>query len=794
MLGGAPLCGRNAWIIVCAAICVALSVPKSASAQTKTLTLAWDNTSPQAIDHFNVYISSKAGLHDLGTQTVPGIQPAYAFTVSPGTLLFFAVSAVTGDGLESSLSAELKCAVPSLAQPANQTGTVGVAITPLVLSASDPGGGQLQFSASGLPAGLSINGATGAISGIPTTPSTKTVTVSVNNGSVTTQQTFTWTIAAAPVISAVINLSVDPSSGSGNSGTFTAQYSDSLGAADLTTVYVKFGTSSTATASTCTISYNPATNLLGLQDDSGTGWQSALLGTGTVQNSQCSVDLAASSESINGQVLSLALSLTFNSAYAGAKNIYSYATPMNGVSTGWKTVGTWSIPAPAVIPALSTISVTPQDGFGATQTFAAKFMAASGATNIAMAYVKFSVAANGAVNTCIVRYERASGLLSLRDDAAVWQPGSVAGSPDVQRNTQCRLLLAGSSIAAVGQVLTLNVAMKFSPLYAGEKKVYLDATSVSGTTVGWKEHGAWTVPADDDDTSISLGSVTPDSGFGTTQVFSARYYDALDGDHVTRAYLKFSLGPNGPVNSCLIAYDRLTQLLSVRDDAGQWPVGLPLAVAGSQENSQCSVSMAQSSATVANSVLMLNLAVTFKPAYDGPKNIYMRASSESGLTTDWQYAGSWTVPSGGPNARVSVGTVTPDVGSGTTQTFTAQFIDALGPGDLSVAYLKINSVARGAQSSCMIRYRPANGRISLRDDVAQWMTGIPANAAGQLQNSQCSLSVSPGSVTISGNTLSLTVTVRFKSPYTGSKNVYLQAVTSDGYLTDWEQRGTWIVP
>jgi hypothetical protein len=793
MLRGAPLSGRNAWIIVCAVILVALGVPMSAAAQTKTLTLAWDG-SPQAIDHYNVYIGSKAGLHDLATQSVPGIQPAYSFTVSPGTLLFFAVSAVTADGLESPLSAELKCAVPTLAQPANQAGTAGVAITPLALSASDPGGGQLQFSASGLPAGLSINGATGVISGIPTTVSTKTVTVSVNNGSVATQQTFTWTIAAAPVISAVINLSVNPSSGTGTSGTFTAQYSDSLGTADLTTVYLKFGTSSTATASTCSMSYNPATNLLALQDDSGTTWQSALLGSGTVQNSQCTVNLAASSESTNGQVLSLALSLTFNSAYAGAKNIYSYATPINGVSTGWKTVGTWSIPAPAAIPALSTISVTPQDGFGAVQTFAAKFMAASGATNIATAFVKFSVAANGAVNTCIVRYERASGMLSLRDDAAVWQPGSVAGGPDVQRNTQCRLFLAGSSISASGQVLTMNVAMKFSPLYAGEKKVYLDATSVSGTTVGWKEHGAWTVPADDDDTSISTGSVTPDSGFGATQVFAARYYDAENGDQVSRAFLKFSTAANSPVNTCLIAYDKVTQLLSLRDDTGQWPVGLPMSLAGSQENSQCSVSMAQSSATVANSMLMLNVAVTFKPTYDGPKNIYMRATSESGLATDWQYAGSWTVPSSGPNARVSVGTVTPNVGTGSTQTFTAQFVDALGSGDLSVVYLKINGVARGAQSSCMIRYRPENGRISLRDDVAQWMPGISANAAGQLQNSQCSLSVSPGAVTISGNTLALTVTVGFKSAYKGSKSVYGQAITVDGYLTDWEQRGTWIVP
>ena len=621
-------------------IVVILGVPIATSAQTQTLTLAWDSTS-QPIDHFNVYIGTQPGIHNVGVQSVSGVQPAYSFTVTPGTLLFFAVSAVDVDGVESQLSAELKCAVPVLVQPANQTWTAGVAVAPLVLTASDPGGGQLQFTATGLPVGLVINGATGVISGTPTTAGTGTATVTVNNGVVSTVQSFTWTIAAAPVV-ATVSLSITPSSGSGATGTFTAQYTDSLGAADLATVYLTFSTTSSATASTCTLAYSPATNQLSLRDDGGTVWQSEAIGSGTLQNSQCAVDVAASSASSSGQTLSVAVAVAFTAAYAGARNIYSYATTTSGVDTGWRTVGSWTIPGSSSMPALSTISVTPSDGFGALQSFSAKFMAASGAASIANAYVKFNAVASGGLNTCMVRYESASGLLSLRDDAGIWQPGSAPGGPDVQRNTQCRLSLAGSSIAITGEALTLNVAMKFSPLYAGEKKVYLYATSTTGLNVGWREHGSWTVPSDPG--SVSNGSIAPASGMGATQIFSARYYDAPNGERVAKAYVRFSLDLNSPANSCVLVYDRQTQRLSLRNDAGQWGEPFLVSAAGSPQNSQCLISLAQSSASISNSVLTLNVAVTFKPSYGGPKNTYLNAVGENGVATGWQQRGTWTIP------------------------------------------------------------------------------------------------------------------------------------------------------
>ncbi|MFT7868146.1 MULTISPECIES: putative Ig domain-containing protein [Amycolatopsis] len=87
---------------------------------------------------------------------------------------------------------------PVVTAPGAQTGAVGQAAS-LQIQASDPQGDALTYSATGLPAGLTIGASTGKITGTPTTAGTSSVTVTAkdpagNSGSAT----FTWTISAAP--------------------------------------------------------------------------------------------------------------------------------------------------------------------------------------------------------------------------------------------------------------------------------------------------------------------------------------------------------------------------------------------------------------------------------------------------------------------------------------------------------------------------------------------------------------------------------------------------------------------
>ena len=76
--------------------------------------------------------------------------------------------------------------------PGSQSSTVGTAVS-LTVSGSDSAGKSLTFSATGLPAGLSISSA-GVISGTPTTAATSSVTVTASSGTASGSATFSWVV------------------------------------------------------------------------------------------------------------------------------------------------------------------------------------------------------------------------------------------------------------------------------------------------------------------------------------------------------------------------------------------------------------------------------------------------------------------------------------------------------------------------------------------------------------------------------------------------------------------------
>ena len=83
----------------------------------------------------------------------------------------------------------------TVTNPGSQTSTVGTAAS-VQISASDSASGQtLTYSATGLPAGLSINSSTGLISGTPTASGTSSVTVTAKDTTgASGSATFSWTV------------------------------------------------------------------------------------------------------------------------------------------------------------------------------------------------------------------------------------------------------------------------------------------------------------------------------------------------------------------------------------------------------------------------------------------------------------------------------------------------------------------------------------------------------------------------------------------------------------------------
>ena len=145
----------------------------------------------------------------------------------------------------------------------------------------------------------------------------------------------TWYTSAA---SAIVSLS--PNAGTGTSVTFHAVFSNRNGAADL--VQVILFVYDHVHVGACDVNYWVPDNGLGLSDDSGYFSLGGYAGVaGTVSNSQCTLNLGASSAAMAGNDLTLSVVLTFSSTFTGLKELALEADGIGGGSP-FVIMGTWT--------------------------------------------------------------------------------------------------------------------------------------------------------------------------------------------------------------------------------------------------------------------------------------------------------------------------------------------------------------------------------------------------------------------------------------------------------------------
>lgn len=430
----------------------------------------------------------------------------------------------------------------------------------------------------------------------------------------------------------------------------------------------------------------------------------------------------------------------------------------------------------------SAVSVAPSGGSGITQVFTFVFSDTQSAANLSTIAILFAPSVSYP-NSCFAIYDRTRGTVQLQWDNVTGADVKPVTSGLTLQNSQC--MIGATSVTSAGLTNTLMIDVTFKSAFSGSKNIYMYGANANGTVnTGWVQRGTYLVTAGTASVPAA-DSVSPSANSGTTQTFSFVFSDSQSASNLGGAAMLFA--PSGAYpNSCFVVYDRNQGSIQLEWDnvsgADAKPVGSPVTL----QNSQCVIG----AASVVSSALTttITLAITFKNAFSGSKNIYMYGADTNGANTGWVQKGTYAVTTASAPVP-SADSVSPSSGFGAAQTFSFVFSDSQSAANLSAAAV-LFAPTLGYPNSCFVIYDRNRGTVQLQwDNVA----GADVKLIGSpivLQNSQCR--VGAASVTTSGLSNTLTLDITFKSAFNGLKNIYLYGADTDGTInTGWVQKGTW---
>jgi len=128
--------------------------------------------------------------------------------------------------------------------------------------------------------------------------------------------------------------------------TFTSTGRDLNGFSDVNRLYFLVNTNPSIPAGSCHGFYDRASNAIHLYNDAVTVFSAPLIPgvAGTIQNSQCAINGAASSVTGSGTDVVLNLNITRQGSYAtGLRNLYIWVVDNASAGTGWVQASSWSL-------------------------------------------------------------------------------------------------------------------------------------------------------------------------------------------------------------------------------------------------------------------------------------------------------------------------------------------------------------------------------------------------------------------------------------------------------------------
>jgi hypothetical protein len=504
-----------------------------------------------------------------------------------------------------------------------------------------------------------------------------------------------------------------------------------------------------------------------------------------MSNSQCTLNPATASATTSGNNLTINVPLSFLPAFEGGKSIFVSAYDVNGLTSGWQTVGTWNVfgTTPPLVQ-----SVLPTGNVGSLVNTS---VAVSDSLDPArISYVYFMVGTSiSAANSCFVEYNHTSNTLRLVNDTGlVWPTPIPLGSGAAMSNSQCTLDPATASVTTLFRTLTVGIPLSFSSIYSGSKNVYVNVYDMDGLSSGWVLVQSWTIGPPRTPKIENIGMTGGPVG---PVLFNLTVSDSSGASFIGYTYFLINNSLNG-ANACFVEYNHSSHAVRLANDSGLvWPTPVQLGTGSAMSNSQCTLDPTGASVTASGQRLTINIPLRFSVSFAGSKQLFASNYDISGTGSGWQPLGFYNIGTPVP----AVLPVSPSSGSGTSQSFLVTVQYPNGASLITYVYVLINSSLTGA-NSCFIEYNRSANTIRLVDDSGlQWPTPVLLGTGSPMSNSQCTLNPALASSSSIGNNLSISLPLTFASSgYSGIKQVFVSAFDSEGAASGWQIGGAWTVP
>jgi virginiamycin B lyase len=496
----------------------------------ESFTFAMLAVNPSAADLTTMRVSgSLAPVSDVSSASATAPVPRYRdFSVQPKLANLRVSTSIQATAQSASLKPLIRDKAWSAADAAVTVGSNVTITTRLVNDTTDPAQTATNVVIrDNLPSGLTLvscsasggSGCSGSQTNVGTLGPGETATMTVvaqvdasyggtfveNPASVTSDAVNLDLLASTSSTSFVLLNGVpvavgsQPPSGTGNSQSFTFQFSHPNGWQNLGIVNILVSNALDA-RNACYLAYSTQASTLYLVNDAGDAGGPfagfvALGSSSAIQNSQCSVTLVSASGT--GTTLSLTLNMTFKAGFGGNKITYVAARDQSGNNSNWQALGVWQVPwTPS--GTISFSSINPARSTGTSGNLQIAFTDSKGPGDIGIVNVLMNNSID-ARQPCYLAYVASSNTLYLVDDegnAGGPFAGSMAlnGGNGTIQNGQCQAKAFGSSAQTSGNSLTLNLNMMFFAGFAGNRIVYVASRDqTNGNNTDWQAAGTWTV-------------------------------------------------------------------------------------------------------------------------------------------------------------------------------------------------------------------------------------------------------------------------------------------------------------